>query len=297
MKSHLEMAARSPYWAIKPDAFASWIFEIKAGTFFQSQDFSLLKPSSLGKSRSNRVAVIPVQNILTKDCDWAGTTYPFITDAVESAAKDPTVKSIVLAVDSPGGEVVGLPETAATIASAARVKPVHACVEGMAASAAYWLITQATDITVAPSGEVGSVGVRMMHADISKALSDAGISVTEMSAGKYKTEWSPFHALTDDAKDDMQSRLDSIHRDFLTAVRLGRGRRATAGIAAARYGEGRMFSAREAMGHGLADNVLSPREFYRAITPAEEGAPHKGLPLTLARARLDQEKKRFTHKF
>ena len=53
-----------------------------------------------------------------------------------------------------------------------------AIVEGTAASAAYWLANQAGNITLTPSGEVGSVGVRMMHVDMSKMLENDGIKVT-----------------------------------------------------------------------------------------------------------------------
>ncbi|HEY3624859.1 MAG TPA: S49 family peptidase, partial [Terracidiphilus sp.] len=69
--------------------------------------------------------------------------------------------------------MLGLPETADVIHAANRVKPVRAFVTGIAASAAYWLASQASSITLTPSGEVGSVGVLDLHADISKALENA----------------------------------------------------------------------------------------------------------------------------
>lgn len=265
-----QLLTRCPLWAVTPESFAALLMEISTGNFFKAQEFELLKPMALGKSQGNKVMVIPVQGLLTKDSPWAGTTYASISNAAEEAANDPKVKSIVLAVDSPGGEVTGLPETAALLGQVAMVKPVHAMVEGTSASAAYWLTSQATDITMSPSSEVGSVGVRIMHADISKMLEDAGIKITEMHAGEFKTEWSPFQSLSDGAKENMQTRLNSVHGDFLNDVTKGRGSRAKADITAAQYGGGRMFSSSAAMRHGLADAVQTPREFYRAITPTEE---------------------------
>ncbi len=142
-------------------------------------------------SRGEKAAIIPVQGVLTQDGPaYYGTNYQTIADAAEKAAADPDVKRIVLAVDSPGGSVTGLPETAAVLAAVAKIKPMSAVVEGVAASAAYWLTSQASDITLTPSGEVGSVGVRMMHVDQSRALDDAGITVTELHSGDFKTEWS-----------------------------------------------------------------------------------------------------------
>jgi signal peptide peptidase SppA len=282
----LTLFSRSAIWMITPKGLADFVFEIDAKTFFRSKKFALLKPTTLGKTFNNKVAVIPVQGILTKDCAWCGTTYPSIADAAEDAATDPNVKSVVLAVDSPGGEVIGLPETARVIRDLAQVKPLHAIVEGTSASAAYWLTAQASDITVAPSGEVGSVGVRMMHSDISKMLEDAGIKITELQAGRYKTEWSSFAPLTEDAKEDMQQRLDAVHADFLSAVGRGRGVRARAGIRAARFGEGRMFSADDALHNGLVDLVQSPRDFYRAVTPGNQ-EPTRNDEVARCRALLE----------
>ncbi|MGI4755930.1 MAG: S49 family peptidase, partial [Janthinobacterium lividum] len=214
-------------------------------------------------SGGNKVAVVPIQGVLTNDGpSYYGSSYRTIADAVEKAAADPDVKRIVLSVDSPGGEVTGLPETAAVIAAAAKRKPVSAIVEGAAASAAYWLTSQASDITLTPSGEVGSVGVRMMHVDMSKMLEKDGITVTELHSGDFKTEWSPYAPLSGDAKADMQARLADSHKQFLQAIANGRGSRASRDVTAKRYGEGRMFSSGAALKAGLVDKVQSSRDFY-----------------------------------
>ena len=287
----LQLLTRSPFWAILPDRFAALIARVTHGGFDAS--WQCAKPEIHGKG-SNRMTVIPIQGVLTKDGpSWLGSNYDSIANAAEQAAADPSVKRLVLDVDSPGGEVTGLPETAAVLAQVRKVKPVSTIVGGMAASAAYWLASQASHIAVTPSGEVGSVGVRMSHVDISKALEDAGIKVTELYSGNFKTEWSPYKPLSDDAMGNMQERLLAVHNDFINAVAEGRGVRATADTKANRFGEGRMFSAGEAMGMGLADTVQSPREFYRAIMPVQEEEPVSpafGFP---RRARLELERSRF----
>jgi signal peptide peptidase SppA len=287
--AHMDLLSR-PLWAVTTESFAALMQEIASRNFFKAQAFALLKPTTLGKVPANKVTVIPVQGVLTKDCAWCGTTYGSIASAAEEAAADPSVKRIVLSVDSPGGEITGLPETAAVLSRVAKVKPVSAVVEGMAASAAYWLASQASDITLTPSGEVGSVGVRMMHVDVTKAMEDAGIKVTELSAGKYKTEWSPFQPLSEHAAADMQVRLDAAHKDFLTAVGQGRGSRARSDIRAKQFGGGRMFSAKDALAHGLVDAVQAPREFFLGITP---GTEESNAPSNLKRARLQLERAKF----
>ncbi len=128
--------------------------------------------------------------------DWfADTDYADVRATVKRQLADPSVRTIDLVIDSPGGSVLGLPETADTIHAANRVKPVRAFVTGIAASAAYWLASQASTITLTPSGEVGSVGVLDLHADISKALDNAGVKITAVTAGEHKVERAPFTPL------------------------------------------------------------------------------------------------------
>ncbi len=183
--------------------------------------------------------------------DWfADTDYAAVRATVRRALADPSVKTIDLVVDSPGGSVLGLPETADVIREANRIKPVRAFVTGIAASAAYWLASQASTITLTPSGEVGSVGVLDIHADISKALDNAGVKVTAVTAGEHKTERAPFVPLSDEAKAHMQTGVNAWYSDFLSAIRRGRGARVSA---SSNYGGGRMLSAKDALREGLID--------------------------------------------
>lgn len=290
-KSHVNLLLRSPFWAILPEHLPALITALTAISFVSSWEAA--KPFTKGTEK-NKIAVVPIQGTLTKDGPaWLGSNYDSIVDAAEKAAADPSVSRIVLAVDSPGGEVLGLPEAAAVLAHVATVKPLSAIVEGISASAAYWLTSQAQDITVTPSGEVGSVGVRMMHVDISGMLAKEGFSVTELYSGDYKTEWSPFHALTDDAKADMQTRLDAVHGQFIGAVAAGRGNRALANMSAGRFGEGRMFSATDALVNGMVDRVQPPREYYRAIVPVQEEPTAPARNFGLEKERIKIEKGRF----
>jgi capsid assembly protease len=267
MKFLLDLFSRTPIWAIRSEAVASALTALRnveaRGTW------EAAKPSIVGPS-TNKVAIIPVQGVLSKDGpSWYGSNYDTISKALEDATSNPDVKHIVLQVDSPGGEVTGLPETAALVASAAQKKPVTAMVEGMSASAAYLLSSQARDIVLTPSGEVGSVGVRMMHVDMSKMLEDAGYKVTELYSGDFKTEWSPFKPLSEEAQADMKPRLENVHAQFIQAVAEGRGHRATEDIKAKRFGEGRMFDAPVALSHGMVDRVMPSRDFFRSLIPAE----------------------------
>jgi capsid assembly protease len=185
--------------------------------------------------------------------DWfADSDYRQIRADVKRALADPQAKTIDLIVDSPGGSVLGLPETADTIREASRLKPVRALVTGIAASAAYWLASQASTIRLTPSGEVGSIGVLDLHTDITGALDSAGVKVTAITSTPEKTERAPFTPLSDAARAHMQKGVDAWYGDFLSAVRRGRGARVSA---TSNFGGGRMLSAKEALATGLADFI------------------------------------------
>ena len=195
---------------------------------------------------------IGIFGALGQSDSWADTDYVALRNSVKRALADPTARTIDLVIDSPGGSVLGLPETADVIHAANRVKPVRAFVTGIAASAAYWLASQASTITLTPSGEVGSVGVLDVHADISKALENSGVKLTAVTAGEHKVERAPFTPLSDDAKSHMQSSVNAWYGDFLGAVRRGRGARVSA---SSNYGGGRMLHSREALSAGMVDFI------------------------------------------
>ena len=134
-------------------------------------------------------------------------------------------------VDSPGGLIDLVPETAALIRTVRETKPVIAVANTYAASAAYWLASQASDLVVTPSGEVGSIGVYMPHLDVSGWEEQQGVKTTLISAGKYKTERSPFEPLSDEAAAAMQDTVDKYYGMFTYGVAVGRGTSAEIGRA------------------------------------------------------------------
>ena len=205
-----------------------------------------------GKAPKLAAGQIGVFGVLGQNDWFADSDYRQIRADVERLKNDPNIKSIDLVIDSPGGSVTGLPETGDVIARANRVKPVRAFVTGIAASAAYWLASQASTIRVTPSVEVGSIGVLDLHADVSKALDIAGVKLTAIHAGEHKIERAPFSPLSDGARAEMQRGVDSWYGDFLAAVRRGRGARVSQ---TANYGGGRMLSAKDALATGLVDFI------------------------------------------
>jgi signal peptide peptidase SppA len=197
-----------------------------------------------------------------------GTSIEDVRHDLRVALADPSVAQIVLHVESPGGETDGVTELASEIYEARSRKPIIAFIDSMAASAAYWLASQATEIIVTPSGSVGSVGVFALHLDRSRAIDANGVTPTFIQAGKFKTEESPLHPLSDEAQAAVQARVDAFYGMFTRDVARGRG--VSVETVRTRFGEGRMVLARDAVKLGMADEVATRERAIRRRAANEQ---------------------------
>lgn len=211
-------------------------------------------------SESGAVAVVPLYGILTQRGGMDMKTSESFTSVEQFArtlravAADPSVAAVIVEVDSPGGEVFGVAEAADVVHELATGdKPIAAIANSLACSAAYWIASQANELVVSPSGQVGSIGVYGIHEDLSRMIEALGVTPSVISAGKFKTELSPFGPLSDDARAAFQAEVDGYYDQFVSAVARGRG----VPPAAVRggMGQGRTVGAAEAVGLGMADRV------------------------------------------
>ncbi len=227
--------------------------------------------------RRGAVAVIPVHGVIAPRASWVtqvfgGVPLDRLRDSLRSVGAMPGVTTIVLAIDSPGGSVYAVEETAQVIREvAAKGTRVIAVADGLAASAAYWLGSAADEFVVTPSGEVGSIGVYTMHFDWSGAMADAGVKVTVVRAGEHKAEGHRYEPLGDDTRAHIQSLIDDYYRMFVRSVAKGRG---TSGAAVLdRFGQGRTFTAHRAVERGMADRVAT---LDSVIAEAQKGRAPAG---------------------
>jgi signal peptide peptidase SppA len=234
------------------------------------QAFSDRSPRS-GPAVRDSVAVLPVQGLLAHRLNLmsamsGGSSTAQIGRDLDALAADPSVSAIILDIDSPGGTLAGTPELGAKIAAARANKPIIAVANSRAASAAYWLASQASEIVVTPSGEVGSIGVVGMHKDMSKALEAEGVAHTLISAGKFKTEGNPFGPLSEEARAAFQASIDDAYNQFVAAV--ASGRKVDEATVRDGFGQGRMVSAKQAVRQGMADRVATLDETIQRMLSA-----------------------------
>jgi signal peptide peptidase SppA len=188
-------------------------------------------------------------------------SYSGIATQLTKAAQDGTVKKIVLNIDSPGGEVSGLMQLADQIYQLRQSKPIEAFVNDLSASAAYWLASAASSITLTESSQVGSIGVVMRHMDVSHALSQDGLKITHIYAGKHKVDGNPYEPLTESVKNDFQKDVDYYYDLFVNAVAKHR----KIDVQVVRDTEAKVFCAHEAIALGLADRIASSPFFVQSL--------------------------------
>lgn len=257
-KSILSRLAEQP-WAILPSALQAAVARVEGGELAPEAS---VRPSS----RAGATAIIPLQGVLRQKGSsfmdelfggGGGSTEMFAAN-IRRLAADESISKIVIDVHSPGGEVFGTQEAADAVYEARKSKRVVAVVNSLGASAAYWIASQANEIIVSPSSRTGSIGVFAMHEDISGMAEQAGVKVTLISAGKFKTEGNQFEELTDEARATIQGMVDDNYAQFVAAVARGRGASQTA--VRGGYGQGRVLSAKDAVAAGMADRVGTLRD-------------------------------------
>jgi HK97 family phage major capsid protein len=256
--------------------------------FAEGERLSFSASSGSAKPAPKLTAVIPVFGILVNrvaslDISETGTGVDRLQQMFRQALANPDVKAVVLDFDSPGGSVYGIDEFAQEIFDARGQKKIVAQIDPLAASAAYYLASQAEEIVITPSGEAGSIGVRAMHQDLSKALEARGVKITHISAGKYKTEGNPTEPLSDDARAFMQQRVNEYYDAFVKAV--ARGRDVKASDVRNGFGEGRVVGASEAKRLGMVDRVATLDE-----TLSRLGASVNSARVPMATAYAEAEK-------
>ena len=149
---------------------------------------------------------------------FGGVDVDDIAAQLELSVEDPSISTIVMAFDTPGGSVVGTPELANLIKEVSTKKRCIGFTDTLCASAGIWLASQCNAFYCSPSATVGSVGVYSIYIDQTRMLEDMGIKVNAISAGKYKLTGSPFKPMSDEERTMLQADVDKIYNEFKATV-------------------------------------------------------------------------------
>lgn len=200
------------------------------------------------------VALVPVMGPIFRHSnlftEWSGgATIETLSRDFATALNAPGVRAIVLHIDSPGGEITGVAQFAAQVYAARGTKPVVAYVDGLGASAAYWIGSAAGEMVLDQTALVGSIGVvQAMPNPAARTARDIEI-VSSQSPNKR------VDVTTERGRATIQATVDELADIFITAVALHRN--VSAETVVSDFGEGGVLVGRSAVAAGMADRVES----------------------------------------
>lgn len=213
-------------------------------------------------TESCNIAYIPLRGTLVTyipsgDASSSGSAYgddvtssEDVTQSIRDADADPSIKAIVLAIDSPGGSPVAGEE----IQSALRLssKPTAALIRDSGDSAAYLAASGAETIFASAFSDVGDIGITQSYTDNSKQDGESGITYNQLSIGKYKDMFSPDKPLT---ADERALALKNLEIDYSTLVSIVARNRHMDTATVTALSDGSSMTGTEALSKGLVDTI------------------------------------------
>ena len=222
-----------------------------------------LQPRDAGRWRPSRIAVVMVDGTLM---DGEGSDFPFpssemawsdrIIAALEDAGNDPSVRAIVLRVNSPGGSALASDRIARVLVRLRKSgKPVLASLGDVAASGGYYVAAPASEIFASPSTLTGSIGIFGFKVNLQGLLGHLGIASETYQRGAHADLLSIGHGWNDEERALISGRLEQMYRRFLDTVAEGRASHGVTATRADELGRGRVWTGAQAAGVGLVDRM------------------------------------------
>lgn len=181
------------------------------------------------------------------------------------AAEDPSVRAVVIRMNTPGGSAAASEELGQEIRNLREQgKPVVVSMADMAASGGYWVAAYADHIVASPGTMTGSIGVIFQHADLSELFEKLGIEMETITSGPFKDLGSPSRPLSEEERVIVKAMLEDIFDQFVEVVAQGRDLPRSQVLEVA---DGRVFTGRQALELGLVDQLGS---YHDALDTAAE---------------------------
>lgn len=211
----------------------------------------------------NGVGVICLDGALTYKpiqgmCGEVGCSYTQLLQDFQELIKT-GVKTIVMEIDSGGGEGYGCMETADDIRKLCDQNDVYliAYNDGRIASAAYAIACAADEVISNPSADTGSIGVLVCLYNDSKYLENAGVVRSFVYAGNKKIPYAEDGTWKESFIQDLQSSVDMMYEQFVSHVNKYTG----IDKEKIRSFQAGMFSAEESLSNGLINQIMTRSQF------------------------------------
>lgn len=256
--STLNEQRRARRWGI---FFKSLIFIYLFVLLFYSADFG----AELHKGR--HTAVIEINGLIADDMPASADN---VITGMRDAFEDKNTAGIVLRINSPGGSPVQSDYIYSEITRLRKLNPdipVYAVITDICASGGYYIASAAKEIYANPSSIVGSIGVVMNGFGFVDTMEKFGVERRLVTAGQHKGFLDPFSPVKSDEVQHLGGMLDSIHAQFINAVKQGRGKRLKEHPD---MFSGLMWTGEQGMKLGLVDGMGSTSSVARDVIGAED---------------------------
>ena len=204
----------------------------------------LLRAMSDGTSIGQKIAVIDIAGIISKS--------DATIKRIHAYRDDPSVKAIVLRIDTPGGSVAPVQEIFTELEKIE--KPIVASMGGSAASGGYYIACAADTIVANPGTLTGSIGVIMQFTRMKGLYDKIGLEHQVVKSGQFKDTGSPFRELTEQERAVLQATVDDVYNQFVDTISEARGNLLTR-AEVVELADGRIFSGKQALESKLIDQL------------------------------------------
>jgi len=223
------------------------------------------------KTAGEHTALVNVKGVISSETDASADR---VVSGLREAFEATNVKGVILRINSPGGSPV---QSGYINDEIRRLKeqykkdndkdlPVYAVAADLCASGGYYVAVGADQIYADKASLVGSIGVRIDAFGLEEAMKDLGIERRLLTAGENKGILDPFSPLPEEQRGFVQGVLDDLHRQFIEAVKQGRGDRLKGGD---ELFSGLFWSGEQALELGLVDGLGSSSYVARELIKAE----------------------------
>ena len=204
----------------------------------------LLRAMSGGTPIGQKVAVIDIRGIISR----SDATIKLI----HTYRDDPSIKALVIRIDSPGGSVAPVQEIYSELEKIE--KPIVASMAGSAASGGYYVACAADIIVANPGTLTGSIGVIMQFTRMKDLYDKVGLEHQVIKSGQFKDTGSPFRELTEQERATLQTTVDDVHNQFVDTISGARSDQLTR-AEVVELADGRIFSGKQALESKLLDRL------------------------------------------
>jgi protease IV len=227
----------------------------KYSSYYNPPDAPQEKYHSLAKMATKKIAIVEVSGTIMEGED------SFAMKQIKRVKEDKDVVGIVLRVNSPGGTVTGSDYIYHHLRDLVdeRKLPLVVSMGSICASGGYYVSmavgSQPDAIFAEPTTWTGSIGVIIPHFDVSGGLTKLGISEDSIESAPLKAMGSPTHKMTEEERKILQALVDDCFSEFKKIVVGGRPKFKDDQAALAAATTGQIFTANQALAHGLVDKI------------------------------------------